>query len=165
MKTALRAGLALAAVVSAAGCGRSAAQLEWSGADTGRASLPARAAWCADSRSLLLFATSGDTGMAIAVYPADSTVGGDYAVFAAPGGVRRPGAAVGLRWNRSSSMADYRGARGTVTVHRAGDLVTGTLATSAYAATGAGSLSVSGRFSGVAVHRGGADCTGRAGVD
>ncbi len=156
---------ALAIVLALAGCTGSAADLQWSGADTGRATLPARAAWCAESRSLVLFATAGDTGLALVVYPADSVLGGSYRVFAAPAGVTRPGAAIGLRWNRHNTMADYRAARGGVTVQRAGEQVNGTLAASAYAVSGAGSLSVSGRFRGVALRQGGADCAGHAGVD
>jgi len=86
----------------------------WTGADTGRATLAARAMRCGSE--IQLFATSGDTGVAMVLYPGGKRLpAGDYPVLA-PADVRdtRPAATVASRWLDSAQVSGYRSVSGTV---------------------------------------------------
>jgi hypothetical protein len=137
----------------------------WTGADSGTAKLAARASWCGKSGPLLVFATAGDTGIALAVYPKDSLLTGVYAVTDPSHGVPRPGAAVAARWARRLAASDLRGQTGQVTLRRGEGTISGSFETHAEGVGSRSEISISATFSRVPVLAGGPDCVGHAGVD
>jgi hypothetical protein len=88
------------------------------GADTTTATMPVTATWCVGPERLDLRATSGDTGLAVAVYAADSSaLQGDYPVMTPGGQVTvRPSAGVALRWVGKVQVQGWWGDSGTVTL-------------------------------------------------
>ncbi len=106
--------------------------VSWTGADTGQATLRAQAVRCGSD--LQLFATAGDTGVAMILYPktkvlqsgASSATSADLPILA-PTEARetRPAAAIAARWLDSARVSGYRGVEGTVRVGRRGDRLTG----------------------------------------
>jgi hypothetical protein len=89
-----------------------------SGADTTAATLPVTGTWCVGPERLDLRATSGDTGLAVAVYAADSSaLQGEYPVMA-PGGqvMVRPSAGVAVRWVGKVQVQGWWGDSGSVTL-------------------------------------------------
>lgn len=150
-----------AAVLLLAAC-RSEPSLQayWTGTDTGKAALPARAALCGPHGPLLVFGQSGDTGIGLALYPLDSLVVGTYPVFDPTLGVVRPGAAVAARWTRKMVMADLRGTQGQVALDNAGAAVSGHFSARTNGVVQTGSVAMEGSFGGIPLARGGPDCTG-----
>lgn len=109
----LAGSLTLLALATACG-GSERVTVEWTGADTGRATLEATAARCAGA--IQLFATSGDTGVAMLLFPKTKTVSeSEFPVLAAADARKtRPAAAVAARWLDSARVDGYRGVSGTV---------------------------------------------------
>jgi len=126
------AGLAVLGLSAVVGCnplggsGRLTAHWTVPG-DTAAARMttPVTGRWCVGPGRLDLRAVAGDTGLAIAVYPSDSTaLDGDYAVLV-PGGQLevRPSAGVALRWVGKVLVQGWWGDSGSVTL--TGGLVRG----------------------------------------
>src|SRR5690606_32958432 len=69
--------------------------------------------------------TRGDTGVAIALFPSDTVLPGEYTVRAIAVDSVRPNAAVALRWADPNTVEAYRGDSGFAVLRRAAD---GTLA-------------------------------------
>jgi hypothetical protein len=136
-------------------------QAYWTGTDTGKAVLPARAALCGPHGPLLVFGQSGDTGIGLALYPLDSLQTGKYPVFDPTLGVVRPGAAVAARWTRKMVMADLRGTQGQVALEQAGPAVSGHFSARTNGVVQSGAVAMEGSFRGIPLARGGPDCTGR----
>lgn len=109
----LAGSLTLLALATACG-GSERVMLEWTGADTGQASLRATASRCAGE--IQLFATSGDTGVALLLFPASKALSrAELPVLAAADARQtRPSAAVAARWVDSARVDGYRGVTGTV---------------------------------------------------
>lgn len=134
----------------------------WEGADSVRVAFdaPGTARWCAGGRWLELAGVLGDTGLMLAVFPAESLVRGSYPI-ARP--VRhdslqlRPGATLGVRWFVPGLVVGYRGWRGELELTEVGPAgagsrtVSGRLEAEAVPVTGEGSIVVEGEFSGVPV--------------
>jgi hypothetical protein len=99
--------------------------IEWTGADTGRATLDASAARCAGE--IQLFATSGDTGVAMLLYPNSKLRTTAELPILAPADARqtRPAAAVAARWLDSARVDGYRGVKGTVRLTAATQTLSG----------------------------------------
>ena len=117
--------LALIGLVPATACSRERSaespggslEAQWIGSDTGKLVAPAVAEWCGSLRVLELRAVHGDTGIALALYPADSLAAGDYpAVQPERGESTRPSAAVVMRWFAETSIRGFRGDSGSVTL-------------------------------------------------
>ena len=136
-------------------------QAYWTGTDTGRAVLPARAALCGPGGPLLIFGQSGDTGIGLALYPLDSLVPGKYPVSDPTLGVARPGAAIAARWTRKMIMADLRGTQGQVALEKTGPLVSGHFSARTTGVVMSGSVAMEGSFKGIPLALGGPDCGGR----
>ena len=129
---AVRRGLLAGALIAVAACGPRGPSVEmaWTGADTGEATLPATATRCG-AGPVALLAISGDTGLAISLYPAGDVVAGAYPVGLSAGSAAAPAAAVGARWLDSTSVAAYRARGGTVTVTGAGAMLAGSFSVEA----------------------------------
>ena len=134
----------------------------WTGSDTGKAVLPARAALCGQRGPLLIFAQSGDTGIGLAIYPMDSLVSGHYTVFDPLQGSVRPGAAVAARWTRKMVMADLRGFQGQLSLDQAGPVVAGHFSARTTGVVMSASIAMEGSFRGIPVVAGGTDCAGQS---
>src|SRR5689334_12620698 len=89
--------------------GRRGSQLDahWTGADTGRLVTSAGAEWCAVGKYLRIEALRGDTGVAIAIFPADTVLPGRYQFAATLDDSSRPAAAVVLRWLDALALAGF----------------------------------------------------------
>jgi hypothetical protein len=165
---------ALALLVALAGCtgaapsgsrddiGGGTVRVGWEDGDTVDIAIevPGTARWCAAARWLELSAVSGDTGVMVALFPAESLARGTYPVGrpARAGAVQqRPGATLGVRWFTPGLVAGYRGWEGDVeiTAFVSGAeerTVSGRIEASAAAVTGEGDpLAVEGEFDRVPV--------------
>jgi hypothetical protein len=123
-------------------------ELSWTGSDRGALSAPAAAQWCSALRLLEIRSVMGDTGAAVAIYPAETLVAGTYPIRvptkaeAAP-----PAAAVALRWAGPTSVKGFQGESGMVVVERSSrGVVSGRVSAAARSATDTGSLAVTGQF-------------------
>jgi len=105
-----------------AGSGRLDAR--WTRADTGTLAAPATAEWCTFGRYVKLQAANGDTGLAIAIFPADTkqtSLSGRYRIQDTLTDASRPAAAVALRWSNPTSVSGFRSDSGFVILRRGPD--------------------------------------------
>lgn len=88
--------------------------------DTTAFQAPVTATWCGASQRLDLLAMRGDSGIGLALYPADSArLAAVYTVTEPGGPIQiRPGAGVAIRWFGKTVVEGFWGRRGTVTVTR-----------------------------------------------
>jgi hypothetical protein len=108
--------LVLAACVPAGG---GTLHAHWATAsDTADLTMPATATWCPAAGRLDIRASSGDTGVGLAIFPTDSGEGpGDYSIVEPGGPVHfRPSAAVALRWFGKVQVLGWWGDSGAVSV-------------------------------------------------
>jgi hypothetical protein len=147
-----------------AGSPGSTLEVEWVGSDTGKLVAPVVAEWCDSLRVLELRAVRGDTGIALALYPADSLAAGDYpAVQPERGDSTRPSAAVVMRWFAETSIRGFRGDSGSVTLATIGPGVgAGSFAARLRSTTEGSRLNVTGSFRGLTVRPAPPDCAGVA---
>jgi hypothetical protein len=139
-------------------------EARWIGSDTGKLVAPAVAEWCGKLRMLELRAVHGDTGIALALYPADSLTAGDYpAVPPERGDSTRPSAAVAMRWFAETSIRGFRGDSGSVTLAATGPGVgAGNFAARLRSTTEGSRLTLTGSFRGLTVRPAPPDCAGVA---
>ncbi len=167
----------VAAVAGVAGCGTpvrpastpvdrdvpiadGAVQARWSGKQSGRMTGPGTAEWCQQGGYLLLRGTQGDTGIGILFYPTESVRAGTLLVSTPRGvdSVTRPSAAIALRWFGASAVLGYRARTGSVIIDRSSGGLSGRFKVSAIATTQPDTISLTGRFRGIAIRPGRADC-------
>ena len=86
--------------------------------DTTAFQAPVRASWCGAKQRLDLLALRGDSGIGLALYPADSAKLAAVYTVTEPGGPIqiRPGAGVAIRWFGKTAVEGFWGRQGTVTV-------------------------------------------------
>lgn len=139
-------------------------EVQWVGGDTGKLVAPAVAEWCGSLRVLELRAMHGDTGIALALYPADSMSRGEYPIVTPERGEStRPSAAVALRWFAETSIRGFRGDSGAVTLTALDSGAgAGNFAARLRSATEGSRLTVTGSFRGLTVGPAPADCAGVA---
>jgi hypothetical protein len=116
-----RAAILLLLAVS--GCSRAPATpsdrsrlvADWTGSDTGRIVTRATAEWCDSLRVLEIRATKGDTGVALAIFPADSIKPDSYPAMAPlRADSLRTAAAIALRWFAETAILGFQGENGAV---------------------------------------------------
>ena len=117
MRGAWLAALALASCVSRG----AEVEASWTGADTGAIAMDGTAQWCAGGQYLEIRATRGDTGVAIALFPADTSYAGRYTLLPDPSDSPRPVAAVALRWSVETAVHGFQSDSGTIMVRREPD--------------------------------------------
>ena len=137
--------------------GRGRIELGWTGADTGRLSVPATAQWCPADTALEVSGVEGDSGVAVAIFPADTIAAGVYPVGAPRQGLARPRAGIALRRFGENLILGYYSLSGTVTVDTASPLHGALQATLKNLNTGE-QVNVSGSFRGLAIEPGTAMC-------
>jgi hypothetical protein len=164
--------LALIGLVAATSCSRERSadspegtlEVQWIGSDTGKLVAPAVAEWCDSLRVLELRAVHGDTGIALALYPADSLAAGDYpTVRPERGDSTRPSAAVAMRWFAETSIRGFRGDSGSVTLATIGPGASaGSFAARLRSTTEGSRLNLTGSFRGLTVRPAPPECAGVA---
>jgi hypothetical protein len=93
--------------------------VSWQGSSTGSLSGTATARWCNLDRVLEIQTVRGDTGLALALYPAKEVAPGAYPVVpperaeSAP-----PAAAIAARWPTKTLIQGFQGDSGQVTLQR-----------------------------------------------
>jgi hypothetical protein len=125
-------------------------EVAWTGDDTGRFEVPARAYWCAGDSVLELIGESGDSGIAVALFPTDTVRAGDYPVGQPASNPIRPGARVALRWFGETVIAGFYSQSGTVAVEGGSELG-GRVAASLIGVHDSRNLNLTGTFRGVPV--------------
>ena len=87
-------------------------------ADTASIVMPVTATWCVGPGRLDLRAVAGDTGLGVAIYPADSgALAGSYDILEPGGPVSiRPSAAAAVRWMGKVQVQGWWGDSGNVTL-------------------------------------------------
>jgi hypothetical protein len=96
---------------------------------------------------------SGDTGIALAIYPKDSVTPGKYRLIdPARAESLPPAAALALRWAAKTAVKGFRGESGSVSVERSGSgALSGRVAAAARSVTDTQSLAIEGSFSGLVI--------------
>ena len=153
-------GMALA--LGVLGCGDSPArsgriEVAWTGADTGRFEAAVLARWCAEDSLIEIIGESGDSGVAVALFPADSLRAGAFPVGTRSQDMARPHARVALRWVSETLVVGYYSLSGLVTVDR-GTEVAGRVEATLKSVVDRGQLNLTGTFREVTVTPGPAGC-------
>jgi hypothetical protein len=114
-------------LVGLSGCNRAPAtpggagqiDVRWTGSERGRLSGKATAEWCSIHRLLEIRAIRGDTGIALAIYPADTITPGTYQVIdPAKAESLPPAAGIALRWATQIAIKGFQGESGSVVLDR-----------------------------------------------
>lgn len=128
--------------------------VQWQGKHRGSTVLPARINWCPVTRTGVLEAIAGDTGIAVVLYEVNALSRGPHAVVAPGGGaaVPRPGASVVMRWPKDSTvLLAFTSHAGLIDVRTAPTRLSGTLSIRLRASSGVDTLSLQGSFTDVPV--------------
>ena len=149
--------------VERADAGPGRLEMEWSGQNKGRLAAPATAEWCDSLKVLEIRALSGDSGVAIALYPKDTIRSDSYPVMPpAKADSVQPAAAVALRYFGETAVKGFQGDSGRVLVRdTAGGRVSGRFSASLKSATDANRLRAGGAFHDVRVVRAQRGCVAR----
>ena len=140
----------------------------WTGADTAQFSGPIVGEWCDSLHLLEIRAVDGDTGVGIALYPADTIEAGEYPIRApdVADTTRPPSAAIGLRWFSQTSVIGFQGDSGGLTLERRADgSLSGRFTAGAHPLTGKGRLHVTGSFNGLRTTTAPRKCAGPPAAD
>ena len=146
MKLAVVVTLVLTAACEARG---PVLEMEWTGADTGRATLAATARQC-EGGPLELIAVSGDTGVAIGLFGEEVLRPGTYEIHEA-GTAPGRGATLGVRWLDSAAVKAYRASAGSVTLSAREPVLVGEFSAEARKAGEPAPVRITGRFRGITV--------------
>ena len=146
-----------------ADAGSARLEMEWSGESKGRLAAPATAEWCDSLKVLEIRAVSGDSGIAIALYPTDTIRADSYPVMPpAKADSVPPAAAVALRYFGETSVKGYQGDSGRVLVRETtGGRVSGRFSASLKSATDGSRLRAGGTFHDVRVLPASRGCVAR----
>lgn len=124
--------------------------LRWRGSLRGAATLPAKVNWCPVSRTAVLEAVSGDTGVAVVIYEQNALTKGPHTAVTPGVAVvpPRPGASVAMRWPVDTvALAAFTSETGQVDLRPSAEGLSGTLTLRMRATSGSDSLTVIGNFS------------------
>lgn len=135
-------------------------EVEWTGADTGQLQLAALARWCRNDSLVEITGASGDSGVALAVLPADTAVApGTFQVGLPLADLSRPAARVAIRWPGEPQTEGYYGLSGTVTID-SGSGLTGSLQATLKNVHDGREISMSGRFRELRIEEGSPESCG-----
>jgi hypothetical protein len=126
-------------------------EVEWTGSVRSRISGPATAQWCGLRRLLEIQTVQGDTGIALALYPAETLAVGTYRVVDPIKAESIPPAAgIALRWLAQNAVQGFRGDSGTVELERStGGLLSGTVKARARSVVDTQRVAITGTFRGL----------------
>jgi hypothetical protein len=114
-------------LVGLPGCNRAPAsrggageiEVRWTGSERGRLFGRATAEWCSILRLLEIRAIQGDTGIALAIYPADTITPGKYRIVdPAKAESLPPAAGIAVRWATQVAVKGFQGESGSVVLDR-----------------------------------------------
>lgn len=93
--------------------------VRWTGAGRGKIAGPATAKWCEPQGLLEIRTVQGDTGIALALYPAETIAAGKYPVIdPAKAESLPPAAGVALRWLTQTTVQGFQGDSGAIDLER-----------------------------------------------
>ncbi|MGH7582880.1 MAG: hypothetical protein ACREL5_06635 [Gemmatimonadales bacterium] len=126
--------------------------------------LPAKVRWCPVTRTGMLEAVSGDTGVAIVLYERDSLTALPHAILRpeAAGAAARPASSMVMRWVRlggDTALAMYRSTSGTVRLKLSPGVASGDVNARLQSITGTDALQVTGTFRDLPVATTAAGCS------
>lgn len=126
-------------------------QIRWSGREPGRLSAAATAGWCAPRHLLEVRSIQGDTGVALALYPAETLTSGVYRVVEPTRAESLPpAAAVALRWLTPKIVQGFRGESGSIRLQRSSSgQVSGELSLRARSVVDTERVTITGSFQGL----------------
>ncbi len=126
-------------------------QVHWSGREPGRLSASATAGWCAPRHVLEVRSIRGDTGVALALYPAETLTAGVYQVVEPTRAESLPpAAAVALRWLTPKVVQGFRGESGSVRLQRSSSgQVSGEMSLRARSVVDTQRVTITGSFQGL----------------
>ncbi len=128
-------------------------RVRWTGADTAAFAAPATAERCDTLHLIEIRATSGDTGVGLALYDSGTVRPGSYPIRPpAAADSAAPAAALAVRWFSQTAVQGFQGDSGQLSLRRAadGDL-SGSFTAKAHAISGSGRLELTGSFDGLRV--------------
>jgi len=136
--------------------GASQLAIELRGPARGSMMLAAQLHWCPVTRSGVLEAVRGDTGVVVVFYENDSLTPVPHVVVMpqGAGAATRPAASMVMRWvrgGRDTALAMFRSESGTVRLQITGTTASGDLNARLRSATSSDSLLVTGAFRGVPI--------------
>jgi hypothetical protein len=140
-------------LASRAGAGQ--IDVRWTGSERGRLAGRATAEWCPILRLLEIRAIRGDTGVALAIYPADTITPGQYRIIApARAESLPPAAGIALRWATQTAVKGFQGESGSVAVDRSpsGEL-SGRITATARSVTDTQRVTIDGSFRDLMIRR------------
>jgi hypothetical protein len=123
-------------------------EVRWQGARDGSISGTASAAWCAVRKVLEIRIVQGDTGIALALYPAKELAAGVYRVVEpAKAESLAPAAGVAVRWPSQTVVQGFQGDSGSVELERSDtDQFSGQISARARSVVDTQRIRLSGRF-------------------
>lgn len=134
-------------------------ELAWTGADTGRIELPAAGHWCASEQVLEIVAVEGDSGAAVALFPAQALVPGVYPALPPVTPRRRPSAGIAVRRYGQTLIEGFYSLSGVVRLDSTGRA--GSLEGTLQSHTNGDQVQVTGRFRNLPIDSA-ATCAGSA---
>ncbi len=143
---------------------RAQLSVEWQGKYRGAMTLPASIHWCPVTRTGVLEAISGDSGVMVALYERDSLTSALHPVVSsdAAASAPRPGASAAMRWMRfdaDTALSVFRSASGSVRLVVQHGRASGEIAAGLRSVTAPDSLRIRGVFRDVPVVATAAGCT------
>jgi hypothetical protein len=155
-------------LVGLPGCNRAPASrggagqidVRWTGSERGRLSGRATAEWCSILRLLEIRAIRGDTGIALAIYPADTIIPGKYRIVdPAKAESLPPAAGIALRWATQIAVKGFQGESGSVVLDRSrsGEL-SGRIIAAARSVTDTQRVTIGGSFRDLTIRLQGRGC-------
>ena len=130
--------------------GGSAGQLDvrWTGSEQGGLSTRATAEWCGVLRLLEIHGIRGDTGVALAIYVADTVKAGEFPVIdPVKAESLPPAAALALRWASRTSIIGFQAESGLVVLEQSRPTgLSGRISAAARSVTDTQRISVEGEF-------------------
>lgn len=132
-------------------------EVGWTGPDTGALNVPATAQWCPADSALEISGIEGDSGVAVAIFPADTMKPGVYPAGPPGEGMARPRAGIALRRFGENLILGYYSMSGTVTVD-SGSPLNGSLQATLKSVNTGDQVNVTGSFRGLVIEPGDAMC-------
>jgi hypothetical protein len=136
-------------------------EAEWRGAERGAFADRATATHCAESGIVMIEAIRADSGIAMALYPADSSVIAPGTFPVLPGSTPnppRPVVLAGLRSFDALEVKGWEGYGGTVTLDTAGGVLSGSFQLRLQVMNGSDTIAVTGQLVAVPIVRDTAGC-------
>jgi hypothetical protein len=130
-------------------------EVEWTGSNPGKLAGPATAEWCGPRRLLEIRSMQGDTGIGLAIYPAETIAVGKYRVVdPIKAESLAPAAGLAIRWLTQTTVQGFQGDSGTVELDRSGSgLLSGQVTAHARSVVDTQKVSVRARFHDLVVRR------------